>query len=104
MGDIGGNCGGSGVAVPCGDHANIDIGGEIAGDAGVPFLSGVNILKCPSLSAPNDGSVFTFCLSGVGASGTKRIGDKIVEGGLIGGETAPPLARPECWFALPEGA
>ena len=94
VGNTGGCCGGSGVAVPCGENANIDRGGEIAGDADVPFLSGVNMLYCSSFPAPNDGCFAPSCRSGVGASGTFRIGDNVVDGKTSGGKTTPPLHCP----------
>ena len=55
MGSTGSLRGGAGVAAPCGDWANNDIGGETNGDSVDPFFSGVNILYHPSFPAPNDG-------------------------------------------------
>ena len=95
-GSTGGSCGGSGVAVPCGDHANIDGGGEIAGDAAEVTFSGVKISYPSPCLAPKDGCIFPLCDSGVDASGIFLIGDKTVGGNSVGGETAPPLPRPGC--------
>ena len=90
-GSTGGCCGGSGVAVPCGDHASIDGGGEIAGEGAEFTFSGVKMSNPSPCPAPKDGCTFDFCDSGVDASGTVFIGDKTVGGNSVGGETAPPL-------------